>query len=296
MRKIKSIEIVTCKNMINPSENSDKVRSLVVFQIYTALETSTKASMSKSINVLTEAFPGMDYMTINEELLVKALGSEVADIFKGQRDEILEIREKISETGVTGEEWEALTPVDKINITLISHQNARFINLTKPVLKDADVDLAGIKRVAENWLENNNINGCFLVLKPIIHKMLGQKNGKYFYGLKVRNSGIENKEVVGFCSQLVKDAHFTVERKNKERCITGYNYSLNTNAGKIQSALTGFLGVVATNKSVEVMKPVETTEEIPQPAPFEATLVATPEGGITRKKSTRKSKKSEKVA
>lgn len=294
MRNIKAIEIVTCKNMINPSENANKVRSLVTFQIYTALETATKNSMSKAIELLTEAFPGMDYMTITDDRLVKALGAESAETFKSQRDDLSEIRAKISDTGVTGEEWEELAPVDKINITLISHQNARYINLTAPILKDAGVDLTGIKRVAEGYLENNNINGCFLVLKPIIHKMLGQKNGKYFYGLKVRNSGIENKEVVGFCSQLVKDAHFTIERKNKERCITGYNYSLNTNAGKIQSALTGFLGVVATNKSVEVMKPVETTEETTQPV-----QTATVEKSAEKpaKKTTRKSaKKGEKVA
>lgn len=283
MRKINAIEIITCKNMINPNENASKVRSLVEFQIYTALETATKNSMNKAIEKLAECYPGMDYMTINEELLTRALGTDSAETFKNQRNDLLEIREKISETGITGEEWEALTPVDKINVTLISHQNARFINLTEPILKDADIDLTGIKRVAENWLENNNINGCFLVLRPIIHKMLGQKNGKYFYGLKIRNSGIENKEVVGFCSQLVKDAHYIIERKNKERCVTGYNYSLNTNASKIHSALTGFLGVVASNKSVEVIKPVE-TEEAPQPVQEKSAEKPV-------KKSTRKSSK-----
>lgn len=253
---MRKIEIsIHSNNMIDPENNANVVRSLVEFQVYTTLESQTKSLMVSGSEDLESAYPGCDVLSLPEDKIKIALGDK-ATRFLSLRADLLEYQDKISGTGITSEVWDALSPSDKINITLLSHENLHSINISALMFQEAEVDLIRIKGVAENWLLHNNTNGVKLVLRPIIHRLLGTE-GKYFYALKIRNSDIPNESLTGFCSQLVKDARFIIERKNKLRTITGYNYSLNTNAGKVRTALTGFLAVVASGNSVEVVKPNE---------------------------------------
>ena len=251
---MRKIEIqIHATNMIAPETNATMVRSLVEFQVYTTLETQTKSLMTSGSEDLEAAYPGCDVLSLPDDKVKIALGDK-ATRFLSLRTDLLEYQAKVASTGITSEAWDALPPSDKINVTLLSHENLHSINISALMFKEAEVDLSKIKGVAENWLLHNNTNGVKLVLRPIIHRLLGSQ-GKYFYALKIRNSDIPDKSLTGFCSQLVKDARFIIERKNKQRTITGYDYSLNTNAGKVRSAITGFLAVIASGKSVEVVKP-----------------------------------------
>lgn len=257
MRKIEIT--IHSNNMKTPENNANVVRSLVEFQVYTTLESQTKSLMVSGSEDLEKAYPGCDVLSLPDEKIKIALGDK-STRFLSLRADLLEYQAKVASTGITSDVWDALSATDKINVTLLSHENLQSINISALMFQEAEVDLSKIKGVAENWLLHNNTNGIKLVLRPIIHRLLGTE-GKYFYALKIKNSDISCESLTGFCSQLVKDARFIIERKNKQRTITGYNYSLNTNAGKVRSALTGFLAVVASGNSVEVVKP-DTEKEV----------------------------------
>ena len=292
-RTIKGIEIITATNMVNPTENATKVRSLVEFKVYSTFESSLKKRLFSYEEKITECFPSTDLLTISEDLVKKAL-SDKAEDFLAIRKDYLEMVAKVAETGISSEEWGNLAPVDKINIELIAHQNVRTINLTESTLKDAGINFTGIKKIAENYLLNGNCQGAYNVLRPLIHNLLGGQDGQYFYGVKIRKSGITEKSVIGFLSSLVRDAAFLTkyDKKDKKRVVTGYDYSIAGNKTKIVKAVTGFMAVILHNETAEVIKPQP--EEAPQPVQTE-TVEKSVEKPV--KKSTRKStKKSEKVA
>lgn len=297
MRVIKGIEIITACNMVNPSENAEKVRSLAEFKVYSTFESFLKKRLFSFEEKITECYPSTDLLTISEDLVKKAL-SDKAEDFLAIRKDYLEMVVKVAETGVSSEEWGDLAPIDKINIELIAHMNVRSINLSENTLKDSGINFTGIKKIAENYLLNGNCQGAYNVLRPLIHNLLGGQNGQYFYGVKIRKSGITEKSVIGFLSSLVRDAAFLTkyDKKDKKRVVTGYDYSIAGNKTKIVKAVTGFMAVILHNDSVEVLKP--STEET-QPTE-EKGLVVTPEGGITKKstvkRSTRKSTKKQEVA
>ena len=292
-RTIKSIEIITAGTMVNPVENASKVRFLVEFKVYSTSEASLKKRLFSFEEKIAECFPSSDILTISEDLVKKAL-SDKADDFLTIREDYLEVSAKVAETGISSEEWSNLTPVDKINIELIAHQNVRSINLSESTLNNAGCNFTGIKKIAEGYLLNGNCQGAYNVLRPLIHNLLGGQNGKYFYGVKIRKSGITEKSVIGFLSSLVRDAAFLTkyDKKDKKRVVTGYDYSIAGNQTKIVKAVTGFMAVILHNETAEVIKPQ--SEETPEP---QSVQVETMEKPVEKpaKKSTRKSgKKSDK--
>ena len=259
-RTLKSIEIITASNMINPTENASKVRSLVEFKVYSTFEASLKKRLFSFEEKITECYPSTDILTISEDLVKKAL-SDKADDFLTVRKDYLEIVAKVAETGISSEEWGDLAPIDKINIELIARMNVRSINLSETTLKDSGINFTGIKKIAENYLLNGNCQGAYNVLRPLIHNLLGGQNGKYFYGVKIRKQGITEKSIIGFLSSLVRDAAFITkyDKKDKKRIVTGYDYSIAGNKTKIVKAVTGFMAVILHNETAEVIKPQSQT-------------------------------------
>lgn len=287
MRTIKSIEIITASNMIDPENNASKVRSLVEFKVYSTSEASLKKRLFSFDEKITECFPSTDIFTISEDLVKKAL-SDKADDFLAIRKDYLEMVAKVAETGITSEEWGNLAPVDKVNIEFLAHMNVSSINLTESTLLDAGCNFVGIKKIAETFLISGNTQGAYNVLRPLIHNLLSSKDGKYFYGVKIRKSGIEEKSVNGFLSSLVRDAAFLTkyDKKDKKRIVTGYDYSIAGNKNKIMKSITGFMAVILHNETIEVLKPF--TEETIQPVQAEK-VEKSAEKPV--KKSTRKSSK-----
>lgn len=290
-RTIKSIEIITASNMVNPTKNASKVRSLVEFKVYSTSEASLKKRLFSFEEKITECYPSSDILTISEDLVKKAL-SDKAEDFLTIRKDYLEIVAKVAETGITPEEWADLAPIDKINIELIAHQNVRSINLSESTLNDAGCNFTGIKKIAENYLLNGNCQGAYNTLRPLIHNLLGGQDGQYFYGVKIRKTGITEKSIIGFLSSLVRDAAFITkyDKKDKKRVVTGYDYSIAGNKTKIVKSVTAFMAVILHNETIEVIKPQ--SEEEPQSVQTETVEKSAEK---PEKKSTRKSgKKSDK--
>ena len=56
MRAIKGIEIITACNMVNPSENAEKVRSLAEFKVYSTFESFLKKRLFSFEEKITECY------------------------------------------------------------------------------------------------------------------------------------------------------------------------------------------------------------------------------------------------
>ena len=138
MRKIEIT--IHSNNMRNPENNASMVRSLVEFQVYTTLEAQTKSLMTSGSEDLESAYPGCDVLSLPDEKIKVALGDK-ATRFLSLRADLLEYQEKISGTGITSEVWDALSPSDKINITLLSHENLHSINISALMFQEAEVDM-----------------------------------------------------------------------------------------------------------------------------------------------------------
>ena len=153
---------------------------------------------------LDNSHVNMDVMRCEDEIVYQVLREKAAKFIK-DRDEVKNLYEICSELP-TMNEITSLSITDQVHIVLIAHTIFKNIVFDNNIF---DSSKGGIQIPFQEIYENNlhgqmNIGKIKDILRPVMHRLIG-KEGRYFYGIKIKKSAYSIGKIAYFLNSLYRD-------------------------------------------------------------------------------------------
>ena len=226
------------------------VRFLVRHSEYEKLTKSTGdfATLRKKIE---DAHTSVDVLTCEEDVIKSSLTPAEGEIFLALRQEVLDLKDAIQETGKSLEDFNTLSDTDKVFITLQAHTAMKSIKLDKSILDEID-----LSKPIGKYFSSGSLKGIKDIFRTIFAKVVG-KEGQLFYGVKLKKSDFSDGDLRNCLAYFRGNAARTASSKGGTKAYGEYDWIRKDESKDAQAmALTNLFAVVLDrNKDYEVIKP-----------------------------------------
>lgn len=257
--------VISCKN-----HKIDKFDAICNFVRFTVRHNEyVKISENKDFKALKESFTSacadVDVLTCEESLIKEKLSALDAENLINFRKEINALNAEITATGITIDEFNALSATDKVFITLQAHTAMPAIKLSTDILKDIDM-----KTPVEKYYSQGTLKGIKNIFRGIFNKVVSEE-GELFYGVKLRNSDFSDSDLRNCLAYFRGNAKRTVTKKDGTEIYGTYTWACKEGTATAQAmALTNLFAVVLDRtKDYEVIKPETPVGESQEKTPVE---------------------------
>lgn len=250
--------VIGCKN--HKSEKFDVICNFtrLVVRDFEYSRITGKKDYIRLKALVEDDHEGINALECPEETIREYIPNAVeAQLFLDMRKEVNDLKEEISSFGVTLDQYNALSDIDKIFITLQAHTAMPAIKLDTSILENID-----LKPIIGDYFKKGSLKGIKNKLQGIFTKCVGSE-GELFYGVKLRKSDFNDEDVRTCLSYFRGTAKRSVDKKDGNEIYGSYDWVCkdgNTNAQAM--AITNLFSVVLDReKDYEVIKPEESTEK-----------------------------------
>lgn len=248
--------IISTKN--HKSESFDTICNYVRFIVRNAeYEKLIGKNEYKSLRKKVEdAHADADPLTCEEDFIRDSLTPAESEIFLTMRKEINDLKEEMTSTGKTLEDFNALTDTDRTFIILQAHTAMKSVKLDDAILENINMG-----PVISKFFASGSLKGIKDMFRSIFAKVVGSE-GSLFYGVKLRKSDFSDEDLRSCLSYFRGNAARSVSNKGGTKTYGEYEWVKKDESKSAQAmALTNLFAVVLDrSKDYEVIKPEKKTE------------------------------------